>query len=89
MMAGCVPIYWGANNIENYIPKECFIDRRDFENMESLHDFLKGIDALRYQSLQDAIAQFLQSPQMQLFDADSYVDTIVQKISNNLKMPRA
>ena len=89
MMAGCVPIYWGANNIESYISKECFIDRRDFQNMYSLHDFLKGIDAIKYQSYQDAIRHFLESPQMQLFDADLYVDTIVQKISKNLKMRQA
>ena len=85
-MAGCVPIYWGANNVTSYIPKECFIDRRDFKSMEALHDFLNGIDALKYQSYQDAIASFLQSPQMQLFDADSYVDTIVRKISTELKV---
>ena len=86
LMAGCVPIYWGANNVTSYIPKECFIDRRDFKSMEALHDFLNGIDALKYQSYQDAISSFLQSPQMQLFDADSYVDTIVRKISTELKV---
>jgi hypothetical protein len=89
MMAGCIPIYWGAGNVESFIPKECFIDRRDFESMEALHDFLKGIDALKYQLYQDAISYFLQSPQMQLFDADSYVDTIVRKISANLKLSKA
>ncbi len=86
MMAGCVPIYWGASNVTNFIPKECFIDRRDFDSMEVLHAFLKGIDASQYQLYQDAIAQFLQGPQMQLFDADSYVDTIVRKISAELKV---
>jgi len=86
LMAGCVPIYWGANNATNYIPKECFIDRRDFDSMDALHTFLKGIDASRYQSYQDAIAQFLQSPQMQLFDADYYVATIAQEISAELKV---
>ena len=86
LMAGCVPIYWGANNVTNYIPKECFIDRRDFDSMEVLHAFLKGIDASQYQLYQDAIAQFLQGSQMQLFNADQYVDAIVRKISAQLKV---
>jgi len=86
LMAGCVPIYWGANNVTNYIPKECFIDRRDFDSMEVLHAFLKGIDASQYQLYQDAIAQFLQDSQMQLFNADQYVDAIVRKISAQLKV---
>jgi hypothetical protein len=34
--AGCVPIYWGANNITDHIPKECFIDKRDFEDYKVL-----------------------------------------------------
>ena len=54
--------------------------------MDALHAFLKGIDASKYQSYQDAIAQFLQSPQMQLFDADHYVEAIVRKISAELKV---
>lgn len=86
LMAGCVPIYWGANNVTSYIPKECFIDRRDFDSMQSLHAFLKAIDALKYQSYQQAIAQFLQSPQMQLFDADYYVQDIVRQINAELKV---
>jgi alpha(1,3/1,4) fucosyltransferase len=85
-MAGCVPIYWGANNVTNYIPQECFIDRRDFDSMETLHRFLKGIDSSKYQSYQDAIAHFLQSSQMQLFDADQYVGAIAQIIDADLKM---
>ena len=24
--AGCVPVYWGAENITKYVPAECFID---------------------------------------------------------------
>ncbi|MBU3590688.1 hypothetical protein ICN11_01465 [Polynucleobacter sp. 78F-HAINBA] len=86
MMAGCVPIYWGANNIASYIPKECFIDRRAFDSMESLHAFLKKIDSIQYQSYQDAIAKFLQSERMQLFDADHYVRAIVHQIKSDLKV---
>ena len=28
--AKTVPVYWGASNIEEYVPKNCFIDYRDF-----------------------------------------------------------
>lgn len=41
-MAGCVPIYWGASNITDYIPADCFIDRRTFTSMEELYVFMKG-----------------------------------------------
>jgi len=38
--ARCVPVYWGASNIEKYIPKSCFIDFRDFGDYRKLLDFL-------------------------------------------------
>lgn len=46
--AKCVPIYWGASNIEKYIPKDCFIDFRDFYDYEKLLMFLESIDENKY-----------------------------------------
>ena len=45
--AGCVPIYWGADNIIEHIPKECFIDKREFDTyekyMKNMSDELFGL----------------------------------------------
>ena len=39
--AGCVPsIYYGAPNIETYIPKDCFINYLDFQTPEELYNFM-------------------------------------------------
>lgn len=47
--AKCVPIYWGAPNIGEYVPKECFIDFRDFDyDYGKLLNFLKSIDEATY-----------------------------------------
>lgn len=47
--AKCVPIYWGATNIEKYVPRGCFIDFRDFGgDYDKLLDFLNSIDETRY-----------------------------------------
>lgn len=47
--AKCVPIYWGAPNIEKYIPKNCFIDFKDFGcDYEELLKFLNSIDETKY-----------------------------------------
>lgn len=48
--AKCVPIYWGALDIEKYIPKDCFIDFRDFGGYEELLSFLDSIDESKYNS---------------------------------------
>lgn len=48
LKAKCVPIYFGANDIEKYIPKNCFIDFRDFDGYSMLLDFLNSIDEKTY-----------------------------------------
>ena len=46
--ARCVPIYWGTTNIERYIPRDCYIDYREFGDYQKLFDFLGNIDEIRY-----------------------------------------
>lgn len=42
LLAGSVPIYLGAPNIEDFAPGDnCFVDVRQFESPESLADFIK------------------------------------------------
>lgn len=57
--ARCVPIYWGASNIEEYIPKDCFIDFRDFGDYEKLLIFLTSIDENKYNSYIENIERLL------------------------------
>jgi len=46
--ARCIPVYWGASDIEKYVPKDCFIDFRDFGDYKKLLNFLASIDENRY-----------------------------------------
>jgi len=81
IMAGCVPIYWGANNVSDFIPKECFIDRGLFANNVELHAFLKSIDAEKYLEYQTAIQQFLQGSSIEIFKTEGYVNRLVNAIA--------
>jgi hypothetical protein len=46
--AKTVPIYWGASNIEEYVPKNCFIDYRDFRDFKKLESFLMTLNEDQY-----------------------------------------
>lgn len=46
--AGCVPIYWGAKNVTKHIPKECFIDMRDFSSFEEVYVLIKNMPEVTY-----------------------------------------
>lgn len=43
-----VPVYYGADDILDYVPKDCFIDYRDFDNPQALLDYLLSIDDKKY-----------------------------------------
>jgi alpha(1,3/1,4) fucosyltransferase len=83
---GCVPVYWGASNVEGYIPNSCFVDRRDFKSNADLYNYLKSIDARAYAEYQLEIAQFLKSPKSIPFSVESFANTIVSTIVRDLNL---
>ena len=59
--AGTVPIYWGAENVTDYIPENCFIDRRKFASDTQLYWFLKNMTEQEYEQYLQNIKDFLAS----------------------------
>lgn len=82
--SGCVPIYWGSNTVQNYIPSSCYIDRTQFRSTQAVHTYLLGISEERYQEYQYQITQFLLGSVAQRFDIRTYTNTIITKISLDL-----
>ena len=82
-IAGCVPIYWGSENIQDYIPKECFIDRREFDSYEELDQFISSMDEAEYQNYLDNIRLVLQSEKACPFSIDNFVFSML----NSMKTP--
>ncbi|MBU0689958.1 MAG: hypothetical protein KJ850_03295 [Gammaproteobacteria bacterium] len=84
-LSGCVPVYWGAENVLEHIPEDCFIDRRDFEGTAGVHHHLLQIGSERYASYQKAITNYLHSDQAQRFSAGQFVSRIAEHIMQDLK----
>ncbi|MGI6723478.1 MAG: glycosyltransferase family 10 domain-containing protein [Arcobacteraceae bacterium] len=78
--AGCVPIYWGANNIKEHIPKDCFIDKREFESYEKLYEFITSINNEKYLQYLENIETFLKSDKAYLFSSEFFAKTLIGTI---------
>jgi len=75
--AGVVPVYWGAEDIESYIPTDAFIDMRKFENIEQMQEFIEGICEEDYNNYLKAAAKFLESDAfINKFSVDAYIRSI-------------
>lgn len=81
--AGCVPVYWGADNIKQIIPADTFIDRRNFSDIETMLDFIRSITKEEYEEYIKNIKKYLNSASFkENFSIDSYVKVLSEGILN-------
>lgn len=80
MQAGCVPIYYGANDIEIFIPKTCWVDFREFSSYEELYLFISKMSDENYLGYIEAIESFLQSKEAKKFSCENLSCTVVDEV---------
>ncbi|MBU3621192.1 glycosyltransferase family 10 domain-containing protein [Polynucleobacter sp. CS-Odin-A6] len=85
-VSGCVPIYWGADNILDYIPAGCFIDRRNFRNTAEVHQHLLSISPEVYSEYQSNISKFLQSDVAKRFSFEHFVSVVTNEIAQDFDL---
>ena len=77
---GVVPIYLGPDEVSDYIPKEAFIDRRNFKNEESLFGYLNNMGEKEYETYKLAGLNFLKSSDSDWFKSRITAPWFVKKI---------
>ena len=80
-LAKNVPIYYGAPNIKDIIPSDCYIDYRDFANISDLKNYLERIDEARYTAYLDAAESFMTIAKYKVAD---WVNSIYLKMEERL-----
>lgn len=73
---GIVPIYWGASDIKEYVPEECFIDYAKFKNLNELADYLFSMKEEEYNGYLEAIHKLFQSDIDIPFSSDTFYEQI-------------
>lgn len=86
--AGVIPVYLGAPNIGHWFPRDCYIDRNDFDSEESLLHHLASMDADTHGAYMDRIQALLSSPQIYPFSIECFVTTVTGLIAKDVKTSR-
>ena len=68
LFSGCIPIYWGAPDINHYIPSDCFVDRRQFSSSAKAIDYCLALTKSQRIAYRSAIENFLGSNSFQRFN---------------------
>ena len=82
--AGCVPIYFGAINVSQDIPPECFINLREFDNWSQLCNFLINFSVDDYEKFLISRDKFLKSNKYKSFTSKSFSRILTSTISKEI-----
>jgi len=75
-VAGVVPIYLGAPDICDFVPKNCFIDVRDFKNHQELNAYLASLCDDKIIEFINNGRQFLQSEEGKKYSEEYFVQYV-------------
>lgn len=87
MMNGCVPVYWGADDVTRHVPKNTFIDRRDFRDTAHVHAHLRSMSRDEFAERQAAIKVFLEDGARR-YSAQRFSQTIADGVVASLASAR-
>jgi len=62
--SGCIPIYWGAPNINDYVPDKTYINMNDFQDYQTLFNYLINMDESEYDSYIKEIRKYCGQPSL-------------------------
>jgi alpha(1,3/1,4) fucosyltransferase len=83
--AGCVPVYLGAPDVAESIPRNCFIAREEFSSEAELYAFLRDMPAAVHQQYLERIRAFLSSERAVPFSSEHFVRTFVELVGGRCR----
>ena len=81
LRAGVVPVYWGADDIESYVPSEAFVDYREFGTPESLHEYLVSVSESEHREYVETARAFLESTASDRVTPGQYAGTVYDAVT--------
>jgi glycosyltransferase involved in cell wall biosynthesis len=83
-----VPVYFGAINIEDWIPKDCYVDRRSFDSDLDMYNYISNMNVDTYNKYLDSINLFLNSSKSYPFSIECFITTISSFVVKDVRLLR-
>ena len=72
LYANVIPIYLGTDKINEFIPKHCFINIKNFKSINELYSFLNNMEYNEWKNYISNINKFLTSKNFQRFNNEYF-----------------
>jgi len=86
-VAGTIPIYWGAPDVERWIPADCFIDKRQFADYADLRQYLHGLTARQIDAFREAGRAFFRSQRFAPFSKRTFTERLGRIVEEDAGVP--
>lgn len=82
LRSGVVPVYWGATDIDRYVPDDVYVDYREFGTPEALDEYLRSVDEDEYRDYQNAAHDFITS-QTEVLGPGQYAEAVANAVETS------
>lgn len=79
-LSGCIPVYYGAPDIEDFVPPNTYVDYRKFQCFEALEHHLVNMSETDALTMLDSAKAFIESKDFEKYYYVNVVTTILNKI---------
>ena len=84
LQAGSVPVYLGEERITEFVPREAFVDARNFRTRRELLAYLQSCQEAEWTEMREAGQKFLRSATFRLFTDDAFAERMTDVLQNIL-----
>ena len=81
-LAACIPVYYGAPDIEDFVPPDTFIDYRKFKNFDALENYLINFTEKEAIKMNDSAKVFLASRDFDKYYTSNVIEGILDRIKS-------
>jgi hypothetical protein len=88
LQAGSVPVYLGEDRIAEFVPREAFVDARNFRTRLDLLAYLQSCPEREWEEMRQAGQEFLRSAAFRSFTDKAFADRMTDVLKNVLLCER-
>ena len=81
MLYGSVPVYLGDPDVEKRVPKNCFVDKREYPTYESLYSYISEMGKEEHEKYLWNIEKFLNSRKVYPFTIDAFIESFKRMLN--------